>query len=266
TMRCGGVYTFWPDYQPKCTHSHGNENVTTALRDSCNVYFYDLGRRLGIESFNETAATLGFGQKTGLEISEAAGNLSSEEYFNAHHKAPERWQKGNVVQAAIGQMDTQVTPVQLATYAASVANKGERLATHLVGSVRSYNFDALISDVQPTVLAQVPGDKATVDAAFATVEQGMLLASKTGTATQFLGDYIYNIASKTGTSQNAKGFFDATIVAYGPVENPELAIGAVVESAGNGYQLARMVRDVFDEYYAGKNQNTTLSQAGVLLQ
>lgn len=92
------------------------------------------------------------------------------------------------------------------------------------------------------------------------------MASRTGTATSFLGNYIYNIASKTGTSQNAAGFYDATIVAYGPTEDAELAIGAIVENCGNGYQLARMVRDVFDAYYADKNANTTVAQAGVLLE
>lgn len=264
TLRCGGVYTFWSDYQPKCTHVHGNENAADALRDSCNVYFYDLGRRLGVDSFNKVAETLGFGSKTGLEISEAAGNLSTEEYFNANHK-DERWQKGNVIQAAIGQMDTQVTPVQLATYACSVANKGDRLRTHLVDGIRTYNFDELLQKTEPEVVAKLDADPAALSSAFATVEEGMLKASRSGTATQFLGNYVYNIASKTGTSQNAKGFYDATIVAYGPTEEPELAIGAVVESAGNGYQLARMVRDIFDEYYAGKNQNTEIASAGVLL-
>lgn len=265
SFRCGGIYTFWSDYTPKCTHVHGNENVATALRDSCNIFFYDLGRRLGNESYNKVASVLGYGQKTGLEISEAAGNLSTEDYYNDHHNG-DLWQKGNVVQAAIGQLDTQVTPVQLATYAASIANKGERLQTHLVQGVQDYNGGALLKETQPNVVATLDADNATLDATFATVQEGMLMASRTGTATQFLGNYVYNIASKTGTSQNGSGFYDATIVAYGPTEDPEIAIGAVVENCGNGYQLARMVRDIFDEYYANKNANTTVVQAGVLLQ
>ena len=262
---CSGTYTFWEDYRPSCTHHHGSVNAVGALKDSCNIYFYDVGRKLGIDSFNETASILGYGQKTGLEISEAAGNLSSEEYFSKNHK-DEAWQKGNVVQAAIGQMDTQVTPVQFATFAASIANDGARKKTHLVESVHTYDFNKTLSKKETEVVAQIKGTDEEIAKTFATVEEGMLQASKTGTATQFLGDYKYNVASKTGTSQNAKGFYDATIVAYGPVEENELAIGAVVESAGNGYQLARMVRDVFDVYYEAKNKNTSIQKAGVLLQ
>ena len=99
----------------------------------------------------------------------------------------------------------------------------------------------------------------------------MLLASRVGTAEQFLGTYQYQIASKTGTAETGKydeygnKEYNATIVAYGPVEEPELAIGAVAEVAGNGYQLARSVRDVFDAYYIDKNQNSTPVANGQLL-
>lgn len=269
TYYCGGTYTYWSDYQPKCTHHHGNENVRTALQDSCNIFFYDLGRRLGLDAFNSMASTLGFGQKTGLEVGEATGNLSTPEY---HLEATgEDWQQGNVVQSAIGQQDTQVTPVQLATYAGAIANNGTRYRTHLVAAIRSYDFSELIEETQVEVAAQVEGDPATIQAAFDQVEQGMLLASRVGTAEQFLGTYQYQIASKTGTAETGKkdeygkNEYNATIVAYGPVEEPELAIGAVAEVAGNGYQLARSVRDVFDAYYIDKNQNSTPVANGQLL-
>lgn len=269
TLYCGGTYTYWSDYQPKCTHTHGNENVRTALQDSCNIFFYDLGRRLGLDAFNSMASTLGLGQKTGLEIGESTGNLSTPEY---HLEAlGVDWQQGNVVQAAIGQQDTQVTPVQLATYAAAIANNGTRYRTHLVAAIRSYDFSELIEETQVEVSAQVEGDQSAIEAAFDKVEQGMLLASRVGTAEQFLGNYQYQIASKTGTAEtgkkdkHGKNEYNATIVAYGPVEEPELAIGAVAEVAGNGYQLARSVRDVFDAYYVDKNQNSAPTASGQLL-
>ncbi len=241
----------------------------TALQDSCNIFFYDLGRRLGLDTFNNMASTLGLGQKTGLEVGEAGGNLSTPEYHET--MTGEDWQQGNVVQAAIGQMDTQVTPVQLATYGAAIANSGTRYRTHLVAAIRSYNFDELIEETPVTVEARVEGDPAAVEAAFNEVEQGMLLASKVGTARQFLADYQYHIASKTGTAENGKldkfgkKEYNATIVAYGPTEEPELAVSAVAEVAGNGYQLARAVRDVFDAYYVDKNQNSAPVASGTLL-
>ena len=259
TYRCGGTYTYWaPHFMPNCTHTHGNENVQGALRDSCNIFFYDLGRRLGLDTFNNMASALGLGQKTGLEVGESGGNLSTPEYHET--MTGEDWQQGNVVQAAIGQMDTQVTPVQLATYGAAIANSGTRYRTHLVAAIRSYNFDELIEETP-----------VTVEAAFNEVEQGMLLASKVGTARQFLADYQYHIASKTGTAENGKldkfgkKEYNATIVAYGPTEEPELAVSAVAEVAGNGYQLARAVRDVFDAYYVDKNQNSAPVASGTLL-
>lgn len=265
TTYCSQVYTFWSDYQPKCTHYHGTETVATALRDSCNIFFYDLGRRMGVDLFNSYASALGLGQKTGLEISEASGNLSTEAYFNEHH-AGEQWQKGNVVQAAIGQMDTQVTPVQLATYAASIANRGVRMRTHLVAGIQDTNTGEMLSTVEPKVEAELEMDDETRDMVFDAVEEGMLMASRTGTATTFLGNYVYNVASKTGTAQNASGYYDAVIVAYGPTEDPEIAIGAVVENCGDGYQLARMVRDIFNAYYEDKNANTDIAAYGELLE
>lgn len=271
TFRCTGVYTYWAatGFTPKCTHVHGIVNVETALQESCNSFFYDLGRRIGLDAFNKMAHTLGLGQTTGLEVGEAAGNLSTPEYHE--QQTGQQWQQGNVVQAAIGQMDTQVTPVQLATYAGSIANRGTRYATHLVAAVRSYDFQKLVSETKVTVADKVQGDQNAIDSAFGTIQEGMLLASKVGTAQQFLGNYQYHIASKTGTAENGKtdSFgkkeYNATIVAYGPVEEPELAVSAVAEVAGNGYQLARSVRDVFDAYYVDKNQNSAPVAAGSLL-
>ena len=202
-------------------------------------------------------------------MGESTGNLSTPEYhLNA---TGEDWQQGNVVQSAIGQQDTQVTPVQLATYAGAIANNGTRYRTHLVAAIRSYDFSELIEETPVEVAAKVEGDQAAITAAFDQVEQGMLLASRVGTAEQFLGNYQYQIASKTGTAetgkkdQYGKNEYNATIVAYGPVEEPELAIGAVAEVAGNGYQLARAVRDVFDVYYVDKNQNSAAVDSGQLL-
>ena len=269
TFYCGGRYTYWSDYQPNCTHHHGNENVRTALQDSCNIFFYDLGRRLGLDAFNSMASTLGFGQKTGLEVGESTGNLSTPEY---HLTATgEDWQQGNVVQSALRQQHTHATPAQLPTHAGAIANNGTRYRTHLVAAIRSYDFSELIEETPVEVAAKVEGDEAAITAAFDQVEQGMLLASRVGTAEQFLGNYQYQIASKTGTAetgkkdQYGKNEYNATIVAYGPVEEPELAIGAVAEVAGNGYQLARAVRDVFDVYYVDKNQNSAAVDSGQLL-
>lgn len=81
------------------------------------------------------------------------------------------------------------------------------------------------------------------------VEEGMILASTEGNAKIYLKDLPYTIASKTGTAQVPGGYYNATMIAYGPVPNPEIAIAIVTEKGGNGYNLAQSVRDVFNAYY-----------------
>jgi penicillin-binding protein 2 len=118
TVLCNGVYTYYKDYHPKCTrHGHsGNIDVVTAIKWSCNIFFYDVGRRLTSDVYDAYAYKLGLGQRTGVEVSEALGRLTTKNDSN--------YTESLDVQAAIGQGNTAVTPIQLATYAATLANRG----------------------------------------------------------------------------------------------------------------------------------------------
>lgn len=281
-VNCTGTYTYWADvgFTPKCLHVDGPINVVKALQVSCNIFFYDVGRRLGYEAFNDVATQLGLGTYTGVEVNEVAGNLSSPEVRDAiiqqqkdnEQTLSDPWQAGNVVQAAIGQMDTAVTPIQLATYAASLANHGTRRQTHFVSGLDSYDYDPEKSvTFEPEVLGQV----ADVNGAFETVEKGMVMASKYGINRDVLRDYRYTIASKTGTAQVTEDKYNCTMLAYGPVKDPEntsavsvtpeLAVGVVVENCGNSYWLDLSVRDVFEAYYQNKEESTAPRANGVLL-
>lgn len=277
-INCNGVYGYWSavGFTPSCLqHNHsGYINVERALQDSCNIFFYDVGRRIGYEEFNRVASTLGLGVKTGVEVPEQAGNLSSPEIRHqiienqlANGVAPantsEEWQEGNVVQAAIGQMDTSITPIQLATYAAALANRGTRYRTHFVKSLYDYDYNP--DTVQETV-PEILGSIENVNNAFETVEAGMIRASFYGTLRDSLKDYPYTIATKTGTAQVTKDTFNATMVAYGPTDNPELAIGIVVENCSNSYRLANGVKSVFDAYYLNKAENMKPTPNNVLLE
>ena len=241
---CTGKYMYYsPSYEPSCANNtaHGTINVKQALQVSCNCFFFDLGRQLGIDKLNEIANQMGMGVKTGLEISEKTGVISNPEYTESLGGT---WQVGNVIQAAIGQLDTAITPVQLATYAATIANEGKRLNTHIVDSILSMDGETVYS-TPITVLSELP-DK---NDSYGIVERGMLMASQQGAASIYLSKLPYGVASKTGTAQVAGGYYNATMMAYGPVEEPEIAIAIIAEKAGNGYYLAESVKGIFEEYY-----------------
>ena len=244
TYRCTGTYTYFaPSYMPSCAYgtAHGVLNVKTALQVSCNCFFFDLGRQLGIEKMNEIAHQCGLGVKTGLEISEKTGIVSNPEY---RESLGESWQAGDVIQTAIGQLDTAITTVQLATYANTLANKGVRKNTHIVDSIISVDGEVVYET--PQNVLSVLEDK---NNAYEIVEKGMILASSQGAASTYFSTLPYTIASKTGTAQVPGDLYNATIMAYGPTENPEIAVAVIGEKAGIGYFLAESVRDIFVEYY-----------------
>lgn len=267
TVYCGGTYMYYaPTYTPGCLmhgHGYGNINIVRALMASCNSFFYDVARRVGIDSIVDTASTLGLGTATGLEISEAAGSLSSPAYRRAQIDAGlpvEDWQEGDILQAGIGQLDTFVTPVQLATWAAALANDGVRYRTHFVGATTTYDYSE-IHEITPEILGQV-GDPG---GAFDAVEKGMIAASVQGSSGLYLANYPYTIATKTGTPQVTVNKTNGTIIAYGPTEDPEIAVAVVVENCANGYWLTQTVVDIFDAYYFSKSGSLSVIPENTLL-
>lgn len=242
-INCTGRYMYYaPSYTPSCANGkvHGNINVKEALQVSCNNFFFEVGRQLGIEKMNEIAYQFGMGVKTGVEISEQKGVLSSPQHTESLGGT---WQAGDVIQAAIGQMNTSLTTTQLATYAATLANKGNRLNTHILDSIISVDGEVVYKTPIDAV-SKLPD----VNNSYSIVEKGMLMASQQGAAKIFLQDMPYGVASKTGTAQVPGGYYNATMMAYGPTEKPKIAIGIIAEKAGNGYFLAESVRDIFMAY------------------
>jgi len=244
TYRCTGTYTYYaPSYTPGCAYgtAHGVCTVERALQVSCNCFFYEMGRLLGVDKMNEIANQMGLGVKTGLEISEKTGVVSNPKYTESLGGT---WEVGNVIQTAIGQMDTVVTTVQLATYANTLANEGVRKNTHIVDSIVSIDGEK-VYETPVTVLSE----RKDKNDSYRIVEEGMVMASSQGAASYYLSALPYKIASKTGTAQVSGGYLNATIMAYGPTENPEIAVAVIAEKAGNGYYLAEAVADIYEEYY-----------------
>ena len=253
TAFCDGRYHYYEDvgFAPRCTGRHGHPNVVTAIQKSCNSFFFDMGRQLGYQTMNNYFTIFGFGQKTGIEIGEATGTLSSPESY------PGTWVGGNNCQMAIGQLNSQYTPIQLAACAMTLANNGVRYKTHLVHSVRSY--DGKNETVTtPEIAAELDMDPATIEA----VRQGMLAVTSQvgGTAYKVFRDAPYAVAGKTGTAQNGKidsnGNSDRSdhgaFIGYAPADNPQVAISVVMEN-GTSTPAAEVARAVLDAYFASKS-------------
>ncbi len=261
TVNCTGRYTYYSDYQPTCMGVHGATDIVHALEVSCNIYFYDVGRRLGIDKLNEYVRKLGFGGKTGVEIGEASGVLSSPEYREQlHEQNPdiELWQEGNTMQAAIGQLDTQATPLQMVTAVSTIANGGTRYQSHLIKSIQSYDMQQTIQSDTPVVMDTIE----TEEEKFQAVRDGMLASSLTGTSRYIFANYPIKIASKTGTPENVGTKSDnIAYVAFGPYEDPEIAVAICIEQGGSGYYAAPLCRDIFSAYFYPDETNGTGSSS-----
>ncbi len=259
TVNCTRVYTYYKDYRPKCTqHGHGNGpiDVVNAIKWSCNIFFYDVGRRLTSDVYDAYAYKLGLGQRTGVEVSEATGHLTTKNDSN--------YMESLDIQAAIGQGNTVVTPIQLATYAATLANNGTRYRTHFVKAILDSNTGEVISETQPEVMDVIEDKGETFDL----IQQGMIGVSQTISA---LANYPYTIACKTGTPQRSEGYYSGSsyrhytntmMIAYGPTEDAQIAIGIVVEYGGGGARAGNLVADIFNAYFA--MQDGTLNEDGTI--
>lgn len=259
TVNCTRVYTYYKDYRPKCTqHGHGNGpiDVVNAIKWSCNIFFYDVGRRLTSDVYDAYAYKLGLGQRTGVEVSEATGHLTTKNDSN--------YMESLDIQAAIGQGNTVVTPIQLATYAATLANNGTRYRTHFVKAILDSNTGEVLQETQPEVMDVIEDKGETFDL----IQQGMIGVSQTISA---LANYPYTIACKTGTPQRSEGYYsgssyrhytNTTMIAYGPTEDAQIAIGIVVEYGGGGARAGNLMADIFNAYFA--MQDGTLNEDGTI--
>ena len=247
TVNCTGVYTYYKDYRPRCTqHGHsGNISVVDAIKWSCNIFFYDVGRRLTSDVYDAYAYKLGLGQRTGVEVSEATGRLTTKNDSN--------YTASLDVQAAIGQGNTVVTPIQLATYAATLANNGVRYRTHFVKAILDTNTGEVLSETQPEVMDVIEGTGNT----FELVREGMKQVPSTISGK--ISSYPIAIACKTGTPQRSetyapgKHYLNAMMVAYLPADDPEIAIGISIEYGGYGARAGDLVVDIANAYFAMKD-------------
>lgn len=255
-----GVYTYYKDYQPACwdwrqyRRTHGNQNVTQALLNSCNVFFYDVGRRVGIEKLGEYAASFGLGLATGLELPEYKGIMGGPEYTRSQGQT---WYGGMTLMVAIGQGDSNFTPIQLANYIATLSNGGDLYSTHLLKEVKSGDFFQVVYEHQP----ELRGSLELKDSTLTAVKNGMLEVGN-----KYFSDLGVDVGAKTGSAQVAADLeTDALFVCFAPFDDPEIAIALVVERGGSGKELAGIAADVMEYYFhaernvqAAEGENTLI--------
>lgn len=245
-INCTGVYDYYQGLRINCMGVHNSINVIDAIAVSCNYFFNDLGRRLGIESIESYAKRVGFGSPTGVELcegEETSGAIAGPE--NSKSWGSE-WYPGNTVQTAIGQSDTLISPVQLATYAATLANNGTRLQTHIVRKVVSYDRKTVISENDPdnpTVVDNMGVSKENLTI----VKEGMIKAINE-TYSGVFGDFEIQVVGKTGTAEN-NGSDHANFICYAPADNPQVAIGVMIEHGTKSSVAMNVAKKLLTQYF-----------------
>lgn len=245
-VTCNHVYEYFaPSYTPTCMGYHGSVNVTSALAQSCNIFFYDVGRRLGIDNMDLYSKSFGLGTTTGIEIGEETGILASPTYRVTNGGT---WQPGDVIQAAIGQSDNSFTPIQLATYCATIANNGTRLKTHIVDKITDYTRQTVLSETNPEEVETVSVSQENLKI----VQEGMRMVCTQGTASSTFADYGIAIAGKTGTAENPGHSDNVVFIGYAPYDDPEIAIAVILEYGAHSTYSLNVAKDLFDAYFYGK--------------
>lgn len=266
-IECEGVYSYYEDYQPKCWiwseqhKTHEMQDVTKAIENSCNCFFYETGRRVGINAIDKYAEKMGLGEKTGIELTEeVSGNVSGPEYKKSLYDKPseQSWVGGDTIQTAIGQSYTAVTPIGLANYAATIANGGTRYRTNIIKSVHSSTDGSLVYANKPVIASLVEVSEDNLNA----VRKGMLGVADEGSAKQIFNGYPITVGGKTGTAQiSKKASNNALFISYAPFEKPEIAVCVVIEHGYRGANAAYVARDIYDEYFNLKN-GSNIAQNG----
>ena len=242
-----GIYTYYRDPQPMCwiwrqAHTtHGRINVSQAIVDSCNYFFYEVGRLTGIAKLDEYASAFGLGQSTGIETGDVSGALASPEWAEAHDR---EWTDGQTITAAIGQSYNLFTPIQLANYVATLVSGGEHYEAHLLKNVKSYDNSRIID-----VYGKGPlNDLNISDSTMAAVTKGMHDLTHDSLAGAF-SRCVVEAGAKTGSAQVGTDIANGTFVAYAPYDDPEIAIAIVVEKGGSGSLLANAAVDIINAWF-----------------
>ncbi len=230
-------------------------DVFEAIRISCNCFFYETGHNLGIDTMNEWCKLYGFGQSTGIELSEKTGILAGREFRENNPDYCKlyglgSWQRGDTWQAAIGQSENAFTPLQVSIYISTIINGGSRYAAHLLHSVHEYG-DKTVYINPPELLSSFSPTEKNVNL----IKEAMKEVIDSDRSFIYLNfrDAEYTAGGKTGTAQAGSNASDnAWFVGFAPVEDPKITVTCMIEHGASGSYASYTVRKVMDAYLLGE--------------
>ena len=251
-----GVFDKYEDLPLTCLvysssgSTHGSITVADALKVSCNYFYYFIGDKMAIADLDTVAKAMGLGEPTGVELPESIGYRANPDTKKELYTGSDRgWNPGDMLTAVIGQSDNRFTPMQLAVYASTLANKGVRHKATFMKRIVSSDYQELLAENTPKVLSELKMQPTTVAAYF----EGMTRVVNESGGTANNGQWILlpeKVAGKTGTAQQFWGASDnAAFVCFAPVDDPEIAIAVYVEKGAHGSDMATIAWAVLSEYF-----------------
>lgn len=258
-----GVYPY--AHNPVCWYytsyhrGHGNVNIKQAIQKSCNYFFYEMGRRLGIDNIEKYAKYFGLGSKTGIELSDTAGTLASKDTAKSKNR---NWYLSDTLSAAIGQSYNSFSPLQMARYISIIANGGNHVNATIVKNIKDADGNEVsreelrehinkLLNENPDSVENLEISQNSLD----TVKAGMrLVTSSGGTAYSAFADFKKSVAGKTGSAQ-AKATSDGSDIANGwfvgftPYKDPEVAVVVILEDGAKDSYAAHVARTILNAYY-----------------
>ena len=258
-----GIYTYYKDPQPMCWiysqtgSTHGRINVSQAITDSCNYFFYEVGRLTGIRTLDSYASQFGLGQSTGIEIGDSSGVLASPKWAESHDQ---EWTDGQTITAAIGQSYNLFTPLQLANYVATLVGGGDHYQAHLLKNVKAYDNSRLLYMYDDNPINTVEMSDTTLSA----VTRGMHELTVSGSVAYAFENCVVSAGAKTGSAQVGTDIANGVFVAYAPYENPEIAVAIVIEKGGSGAALANTAVEIINSWFSRAQDGTAIGENTLL--
>ena len=230
----GGEALGWIDFEQAMAHSD-------------NVYFYEMGNRLGVDTLERYARLFGLGTRTGIDLPYEAEGLVPNRKYKADNYEDGEWYLSETFDAAIGQGFNLVTPLQAAMVVSEIAANGQRYRPHLVQRIVDVNGNT-VREIKPELLSTLEVDPSVIHH----VQEGLHSVTKLGTGTALFAGFPVDIAGKTGTAENSQGRDHSWFVAYGPYKNPNVVVAVIVEQGGFGSVAAGPIaRRILKHWLAG---------------
>ena len=260
-----GIYTKYSDsgHSPRCWYyneyhrGHGSLNISQAIQKSCNVFFYTVGDRMGIDTLEKYARYFGLGSKTGVEIPDEASGLVA----SRNTASGEPWYPGNITSASIGQGENQCSPLQIAQYISMLTNGGKPVETTIIKSiirpdgteVPREEYEQKINEklgITERQIEDLPINQENLNAVLSGMKS---VAMQGGTAYNIFRTFNIEIGGKTGSAEAGKNV-NAWFAGFAPYENPEIAVVVFIENGGHGNYSGEAVRNIMNQYF-GMNIN-----------